>query len=101
MCTTPYTVPNTPPSACVDTGNGTAYDNADWAEALVFGHMNATHLPNADTPFFDPDTMYSYHIGGVNLLFGDGSVHFIASTVSPYAYQYLATIAGGEVGVNW
>ena len=25
-------------------------------EALVFSHCNANHLPDADNPFYDPDT---------------------------------------------
>jgi len=39
----------------------------------------------------------SYHPGGVNMLFGDGSVKFLKSTVNYNAYCALATPAGGEV----
>ncbi len=60
-----------------------------------------THRPNADNPFFDPDTFWSMHPGGANFLFGDGSVHFLTSGIDPYTYQSLATIAGGEVADNW
>jgi prepilin-type N-terminal cleavage/methylation domain-containing protein/prepilin-type processing-associated H-X9-DG protein len=76
---------------------GPAYDNADFGEALIFAHCNATHVPNADFPVFDPDTYYSFHSGGCHFLFGDGSVRFISSYVDGYTYQHLATIAGGEV----
>jgi prepilin-type N-terminal cleavage/methylation domain-containing protein/prepilin-type processing-associated H-X9-DG protein len=83
---TPYVPPPGPP-----------YDNADFGEAFVLAHGNATHLPNADFPVFDPDTFYSLHTGGVNFLFGDGSVHFLSGGINPYTFQYLCTIAGGEV----
>ena len=76
---------------------GPAYDNADFGEALVLAHANASHLPNADFPIFDPDVFYSFHSGGCHFLFGDGSVRFISTYVDGFTYQHLATIAGGEV----
>jgi prepilin-type N-terminal cleavage/methylation domain-containing protein/prepilin-type processing-associated H-X9-DG protein len=39
----------------------------------------------------------SYHPGGVNVLFMDGSVHFIKSSVNYIAWYAMATPAGGEV----
>ncbi len=88
---TPYTLPPSP-----------AYDNADFDEALVLSHGNATHVPSADFPIFDPDTFYSMHTGNAaNFLFGDGSVHYLTSGIDPYTYQHLCTIAGGEVLGDW
>jgi prepilin-type N-terminal cleavage/methylation domain-containing protein/prepilin-type processing-associated H-X9-DG protein len=81
---------------------GPAYDNADFDEAFVLAHGNATHLPSADYPIFDPDTFYSLHSPrGANYLFGDGSVHFLLSSINPTTYQYLCTIAGGEIANDW
>ncbi|QEH39011.1 Type II secretion system protein G precursor [Aquisphaera giovannonii] len=39
----------------------------------------------------------SRHPGGVNVLFGDGSVRFVKDSVSAAAWRALGTIAGGEV----
>ena len=39
----------------------------------------------------------SFHTGGVNCVFADGSVHFISDTIDLRIFRALATIAGGEV----
>jgi len=39
----------------------------------------------------------SYHPGGVNSLFADGSVHFVKNSVSPVTWRAMGSIAGGEV----
>jgi prepilin-type N-terminal cleavage/methylation domain-containing protein/prepilin-type processing-associated H-X9-DG protein len=92
----------TQPPAPYSPPPGPAYDNADFGEALVLAHGNATHVPSADFPIFDPDTFYSMHTGrGANFLFGDGSVHFLTAAINPLTYQYLCTIAGGEVATDW
>jgi len=81
---------------------GPAYDNADFGEALVLAHGNATHVPSADLPIFDPDTFYSMHTPqGANFVFGDGSVHYLSSSIDGIVYTGLCTIAGGEVAGNW
>jgi prepilin-type processing-associated H-X9-DG protein len=39
----------------------------------------------------------SYHPGGVNLLFLDGSVHFVKETINRTTWRALGTRSGGEV----
>ncbi len=39
----------------------------------------------------------SYHPGGVNFAFADGSVRFLKQSISPRVYNGLGTKAGGEV----
>jgi prepilin-type processing-associated H-X9-DG protein len=39
----------------------------------------------------------SYHTGGVNAGFADGSVRFIANSINPQTFRFMGTRAGGEV----
>jgi prepilin-type N-terminal cleavage/methylation domain-containing protein/prepilin-type processing-associated H-X9-DG protein len=39
---------------------------------------------------------FSFHPGGINALFGDGSVHFIKNSVNLISFRSLLTLSGGE-----
>jgi prepilin-type processing-associated H-X9-DG protein len=41
--------------------------------------------------------VYSFHTSGANVVFADGSVHFLTSGVSLCVLAALVTKAGGEV----
>jgi prepilin-type N-terminal cleavage/methylation domain-containing protein len=43
------------------------------------------------------DEVYSFHHGGANFCFGDGSVHFIEESVDPEVFVSLYTMAGGDI----
>jgi len=43
------------------------------------------------------DELFSFHSGGVNALFGDGSVRFLKDSISVVTLRALVTAAGGEV----
>ena len=42
----------------------------------------------------------SYHAGGLNLGFGDGSIRFVRTGVDANAWRAVATRGGGEAGTN-
>ena len=69
--------------------------NAEAASALMLSHGSQTHIPN-DQLVFDADATSSYHPGGVNFLFGDGSVHVISNGINGKVYEALLTRAGNE-----
>ena len=48
-------------------------------------------------PTFAAINARSYHPGGVNALFGDGSVKFIKSSIDGQTWRALGTIAGSEI----
>jgi prepilin-type N-terminal cleavage/methylation domain-containing protein/prepilin-type processing-associated H-X9-DG protein len=43
------------------------------------------------------DELFSFHPGGINCLFGDGSVRFIKDSISVVTLRGLVTLKGGEV----
>ncbi|MBD3673333.1 MAG: DUF1559 domain-containing protein [Planctomycetaceae bacterium] len=43
----------------------------------------------------------SFHVGGVQFLFGDGSVHFLSENIDLATYRALSTVRGGEVVGNY
>jgi prepilin-type N-terminal cleavage/methylation domain-containing protein/prepilin-type processing-associated H-X9-DG protein len=53
---------------------------------------------NTNTPY--QLTARSYHVSGVNTLFGDGSVHFISNAVNQSVWQALGSANGGEPNTN-
>jgi prepilin-type N-terminal cleavage/methylation domain-containing protein/prepilin-type processing-associated H-X9-DG protein len=52
------------------------------------------HAPNH--PFGHTDEMYAEHVGGANVLFGDGSVRFVSENINPFTWVALSTRNGGE-----
>jgi prepilin-type N-terminal cleavage/methylation domain-containing protein len=68
--------------------------NSEDSAALVLGHCGP-HIPN-NPLVTDADALSSFHPQGVHFLFGDGSIHFIGSSISIQVYDALASRAGGE-----
>jgi len=90
-----------------------------WGEAHIYwvsgrvaigATANMALTPNANTPdcfYWNPNNLgpaseglwasRSFHPGGVNSLFADGSVHFVKNTINPITWWALGTKNGGEV----
>jgi prepilin-type N-terminal cleavage/methylation domain-containing protein/prepilin-type processing-associated H-X9-DG protein len=62
-------------------------------EATTYGSGGVTAGINAGAN----DELFSFHSGGVNCLFGDGSVHFIKDSINLVTLRSLITLNGNEV----
>jgi prepilin-type N-terminal cleavage/methylation domain-containing protein/prepilin-type processing-associated H-X9-DG protein len=76
----------------------------DWWILGTSSTYSHTQLPNRNACFYNTGqhpvlhmlSASSYHPGGVNCVFGDGSVRFIKNAISPYLWYAIATPAGRE-----
>ena len=59
-------------------------------------HQHRSTFPD-DGGFTDAVTATSNHPGGVNVLFCDGSVHFLKNTTNPQTWWALGSRASGEI----
>lgn len=74
-----------------------------WREGSVW-RSGYNHLLPPNAPCWRPNgdwwqlvsTASSFHSGGVNVLFCDGSVHFVAQNISPDNWTAIGTPAGEE-----
>jgi prepilin-type processing-associated H-X9-DG protein len=62
-------------------------------EPATYGSGGATATNNAGAN----DELFSFHPGGVNCLFGDGSVRFLKESINLVTLRGLITLNGGEV----
>ena len=64
------------------------------AETTLYGY-EVIHPPNS--PASHVCQMYSDHPGGANVANGDGSVRFVSEFINQDVWQYVSSIADGEV----
>ena len=64
------------------------------AETALYGY-EVIHPPNS--PASHVCQMYSDHPGGANVANGDGSVRFVSEFINQDVWQYVSSIADGEV----
>jgi prepilin-type N-terminal cleavage/methylation domain-containing protein/prepilin-type processing-associated H-X9-DG protein len=102
---------NLVPTQCTYGGSGyytrIVYRGQEYYRNLPYnGYYNHTLAPN--TPWFDCGingsnftqahvAARSYHAGGVNVGFADGSVRFVKASINPGPWYALGTRSGGEV----
>jgi prepilin-type N-terminal cleavage/methylation domain-containing protein/prepilin-type processing-associated H-X9-DG protein len=85
-----------------DTVTSGTYTGNDWVRGMglhayvYFNYPPNTMMPGTP-PIRSPWTANSFHAGGVNIAFIDGSVHFIGDDVSAHVFEAMGTIAGEEV----
>ncbi len=80
------------------------FKGANWWDGnylnTLYNHHLTPNNPTADCiTYHNPGwkAARSFHPGGVNVLFCDGGVRSIKSTISPAPWQSFATRAGGEI----
>ena len=88
--------------------NGTTQFNGykgEWWIWSMHSFYSATQVPNGRSCVYNDNqwdritgmrSVSSYHPGGVNVLFGDGSVKFVKSTINYVPWYAIATPNGGE-----
>ena len=83
--------------------NPTSGGGGAWADPFTYAHLDGA---TADGIRGDGiclinctsnNEIYSFHPGGANMLFADGSVHFIKESVNQLTIVALITRAGGEI----
>jgi prepilin-type N-terminal cleavage/methylation domain-containing protein/prepilin-type processing-associated H-X9-DG protein len=94
------------PAACNTLSSRITYRGLQYYRNLV-EMTNYTHTMSPNSRFFDCGDVSSfisahmaarsYHPGGVNVGFADGSVHFIKDSININTWRALGTRAGGEV----
>ena len=74
-----------------------------WADPFSYAHLagsSATGIRGNGICLINctsNNEIYSFHPGGANMLFADGSVHFFKESMDPRIIVYMITRAGGEV----
>jgi|SaaInlStandDraft_2_1057019.scaffolds.fasta_scaffold42396_2 prepilin-type N-terminal cleavage/methylation domain-containing protein len=81
------TAPNNGPgndAACLNGGPGPCADQVSWVDDLNASEPGARGVSSA-------------HVGGSQILFGDGAVRFVSDNVSIAIWRNTGTMSGGEV----
>jgi prepilin-type processing-associated H-X9-DG protein len=94
-----------PVAACTTLASRLTYRGLEYFRPIPeIGYYSHTFTPNykqfdcGDSGYVAAHTAArSYHSGGVNVCFADGSVHFVKDSISKVTWAALGTRTGGEV----
>jgi prepilin-type N-terminal cleavage/methylation domain-containing protein len=86
------------------TANGSPYGSwGDQTNEYITHGFTADGLTNpgpCHTNCTNGDEVYSFHLGGANHIFADGSVHFIKASMSMRLFVKLLTANGNDIAPN-
>jgi prepilin-type N-terminal cleavage/methylation domain-containing protein/prepilin-type processing-associated H-X9-DG protein len=109
-----YAASNSKAKKKVTVVGGSTYWNHDgtgWADPDAGLSLDGTTRATADPTGFtiggksminatNVSEIYSFHTGGAQILFGDGSVHFLSENIDWVTMGAIVTRAGGEIVTN-
>ena len=72
---------------------GSRFDGTYTSDGTGPCTMNCTNVGTASSD----SNIYSWHTGGSNMLFGDGSVHFVSETIPWTVLGRMLTSSNGEL----
>jgi prepilin-type N-terminal cleavage/methylation domain-containing protein len=78
-------------------GGTVRFGSARWVVGYPRVAMGTTRFPINDFSTATLEGYSSQHVGGVNALLMDGSVHFISESMDATSFNAMSTRAGGEV----
>jgi prepilin-type processing-associated H-X9-DG protein len=70
---------------------------AGWADYNSEFYTDGDFSPKEHTNWSSNNEVYSFHSGGANHVFADGSVHFVKKSTAPSVFVALISPNGGEV----
>lgn len=72
---------------------------ADWTQYFVLGNSRDCPIEQIMN-CSNWDEVYSFHTGGANFVYGDGSVHFLTEEIDINAFLSLVTRAAGDISAE-